>query len=117
MCLDGGDTTESDQVITDLIKRETLATVSSTFWVIRYRPEGERPYFRVFTRFGLLLTSMSRPPHELHPSWKDDYEIFYINPDNPEIRNVTRYLELAATLHTPNEEDAETAEPAITPHF
>jgi hypothetical protein len=88
------------------------------FWLVQwsctvvvYGKATRSHLFRIFTRFGSLLTSIQRG---IHPCWSTNYDIYYIMPDN-EPTNVTSMCQREAILHNPTEEELEEEEPNCQP--
>lgn len=89
---------------------------TTRFWVARF--VSERDFFRTFTSWGMLLTSLGRMPGLLHPSWHSkDFRIFYINTEVMEVRDVTATAIAEAAHYRPTDEEREADEPAAQAHY
>jgi len=95
------------------------------FWVVRYIPNSGQDFFRVFTSWGKLLWSMSKPEEVRNPSWNSEFEIYFVNTSEswregegaPRISNVTESAILQGALgYSPTEEERAEEEPASWPH-
>jgi hypothetical protein len=88
------------------------------FWVARFMPDNSRDFFRVFTKWGTLLTSLGRPKLQLHPSWSQtNFTIYYVDTTSMEVRDVTQVAVQTAMEYSPTPEEREADEPATWPHF
>lgn len=87
------------------------------FWVVRIQNCWSRDTFRLFTRFGLLLTSLGRDTKVRHPSWDGDFQIYYVSLIEMAVRDVTDMVINEALGYCPTKEEREADEPSAMPIF
>jgi hypothetical protein len=81
------------------------------FWVVQYSQTPGKCMFRVFTKWGSLLTSMQRK----HSCWTIPFRVFYVNRVGGIVRDVSFQAIMTASEYTPTEEEMEAEEPNLLP--
>jgi hypothetical protein len=87
-------------------------------WIVRFQPSHGRSFFRTFTKFGMLLTTVQKGMSNKSSVWETmDWQAFYFNLSHESASEVTSMIQREAVLHVPTEEEWEADEPNTVPHY